>query len=299
MRHALWLALLAAALPDLGCADGVPPTPREQALLVRLVQRNRVVAVSLPETLLSSRQLAWRTLPVGERVARWAELFLERGQTTYVFGLKPGGYVADSLLVQDFKQDCVLFSYRCAELAQTDTPRNAVLWALRTRFAGAPPESVVSTSGGVDYQHPSHLDDSLDMVRSGLWGRDVTEEVGVAVRDAAGTPRYPPGSFAYIPKEQLRLERLEDGDFLYFVADENQPRGRKLRQEGGTPIGHQGIVRRRGDTVYVIHAAISALPGEYEGNRVVRVPLPTYLRRIENWKGVIVTRLAAPPAAPR
>ncbi|HZM16446.1 MAG TPA: hypothetical protein VFE28_10605 [Candidatus Krumholzibacteria bacterium] len=299
MHRAIVLAWLAVSLPALGCANSTPPSAHAEALLVRLLQRNQVAVVSLPETLLAARQTAWRTLPVGERVARWAELFLERGQTTYVFGLKPGGYVADSLLVQDFKQDCVLFCYRCAELAQSDTPRDAVLWALRTRFAGAPPESVVSPSGGVDYQNPAHLDDSLDMVRSGHWGHDVTEEVGVAVRDKAGTTRYPPGSFSYIPSGQLRLERLEDGDFLYFVADENQPRGRKLRQEAGTPIGHQGIVRRRGDTVYVIHAAISALPGEYEGNRVVRVPLTTYLRRIESWKGVIVTRLGSPAAAPR
>ena len=297
--------LCAATIP--ACADQTTP-PRvaraDAAGLAaqrreRLLRRNLDAAVSMPETTLANRQAAWRQLPVGERVARWAEFFLARGATTYLFGLKPGGYVADSLLVQDFRQDCVLFSYRCAELAQTTSPPDAVLWALVTRFAGAPPDSVVSGRGGVDYDSPAHLDDSLDIVRSGLWGRDVTEEVGVAVPDTAGTKRYPPGSFSYIPSTQLRLDRLADGDFLYFVFDENQPRGRKMRQEYGTPIGHQGIVRRAGARVDVIHAAISALPGEYEGNRVVRVSLPTYLRRVESWKGVIVTRLVDPAAQPR
>jgi len=260
--------------------------------LEHLLARNTGPAVSLPETLLAARIAAWHDLAIGARVARWADLFQQRGETTYLFGLKPGGYVADSLLVQDFRQDCVLFSYRCAELAQASSPRDAILRALATRFAGTPPDSVVSASGGVDYNHPSHLDDSLDLVRSGFWGRDVTEEVGVAVRDAAGTTRYPPGSFAYIPSAQLRLDRLADGDLLYFVFDEKSTRGQKMRQEYGTPIGHQGIVSRLGDRVDVIHAAISDLPGEYLGNRVVRVPLATYLRRIESWKGVIVTRLA-------
>ncbi len=303
-NHAARLILLAGAFvgcllaPGSGHDDGMP-VPAEAATvtlestrLERLVARNTDSSVSLPETLLAARLAAWHDLAIGVRVARWAELFERRGETTYLFGLKPGGYVADSLLVQDFRQDCVLFSYRCAELAQAKSPRDAVLQALATRFAGAPPDSVVTMSGGVDYDHASHLDDSLDLVRSGFWGRDVTEEVGVAVRDSAGTTRYPPGSFAYIPSAELRLDRLADGDLLYFVFDESSARGHKMRQEYGTPIGHQGIVRRAGDRVDVIHAAISDLPGEYQGNRVVRVPLTTYLRRIESWKGVIVTRLA-------
>lgn len=297
---AMGAAVLAAAIP--ACAADGPPAiggsgGLTAAQVERLLRRNLNPAVSVPESVLAGRQEAWWHLPVGERVAHWAEFFLWRKATTYLFGLKPGGYVADSLLVQDFRQDCVLFSYRCAELAQTSTPSEAVLWALRTRFAGASPESVVTATGAVDYDHPAHLDDSLDMVRSGLWGRDVTSEVGIAVPDTAGTPRYPPGSFSYIPSTQLRLDRLVDGDFLYFVFDENLPRGRKMRQDTGTPIGHQGIVRRAGAQVDVIHAAVAALPGEYEGNRIVRVSLPTYLRRVESWKGIIVTRLV--DAGPR
>ncbi len=270
----------------------VPPTAElDPARLERLVARNLGAGVSLPESLLAANIAAWRDLPVGERVARWAELFLQRGETSYLFGLKEGGYVADSLLVQDYKQDCVLFSYRCSELARASSPRDAVLRALDTRFAGGTAFEVVSASGSVDYDHASHLDYSLDIVRSGIWGRDVTREIGLAVTDSVGTRRYPAGSFAYIPTDALRLERFADGDLLYFVFDESHPRGRKMREEYGLVIGHQGIVRKRDGDVDVIHAAISDLPGEYRGNRVVRVPLRTYLERVESYKGVIVTRL--------
>lgn len=262
--------------------------------LERLVARNVDARVSLPESLIAANVHAWHELPIGERVARWAELFLQRNETSYVFGLKDGGYVADSLLVQDYKQDCVLFSYRCSELARASSARDAVLRALETRFAGAQAARVVTASGGVDYDDPAHLDYSLDIVRSGIWGRDVTNEIGAAATDSTGTKRYPAGSFTYIPTEAMRLERFEDGDLLYFVFDENSARGRKMRDQYGLVIGHQGIARRADGTVDVIHAAISDLPGEYSGNRVVRVPLRRYLERVESFKGVIVTRLEEP-----
>ena len=266
--------------------------------LERLVARNLGTPASLPESLIAVNMAAWRELPIGERIARWAELFLQRNETSYLFGLKEGGYVAESLLVQDYKQDCVLFSYRCSELARAASPRDAVLRALDTRFAGGRASRVVTASGAVDYNDDAHLDYSLDIIRSGIWGRDVTEEIGVAVRDSVGTNRYPAGSFSYIPTRSLRLERFADGDLLYFVFDESHPRGKKMRQEYGLVIGHQGIARRRDRDVDVIHAAISDLAGEYDGNRVVRIPLRTYLERVESFKGVIVTRLAAVDSGP-
>jgi hypothetical protein len=267
--------------------------------LERLVARNLDAPVSFPESLIAANIEAWRELPIGERIARWAGLYLRRNETSYVFGLKKGGYVADSLLVQDYRQDCVLFSYRCSELARASSPRDAVLRALDTRFAGGQAAKVVTSTGAVDYDDPSHLDFSLDIVRSGIWGRDVTTEIGAAAADSAGTQRYPAGSFAYIPTEDLRLDRFEDGDLLYFVFDENSARGQKMRDLYGLVIGHQGVARRSVDGVDVIHAAISDLPGEYSGNRVVRVPLRTYLRRVESFKGVIVTRLDEPGRSPR
>jgi hypothetical protein len=85
---------------------------------------------------------------------------------------------------------------------------------------------------------------------------------------------------------------------LYFVLDEANEKARTLREKYGLLVGHQGIVDRDGDTVYVIHAAQSDLPGIYAGNRVVRVPLRTYLDRVERFKGVMISRLEE-PAQPR
>jgi hypothetical protein len=274
-----------AAVPAL--ADGLGP-----ARLERLVARNLQPAVSLPESLLDERIAAWAAAPIGTRIVRWAELFLERGDAHYVFGLAAGGYVSDSLLVQDFKTDCVLLTYRCTELARATSARDAIVRALDSRFHGGSPSAVVSSTGGVNYDDPAHLDYSEDAVRAGrLWGRDVTQEVGLAAADTAGTSRYPAGSFMYIPSSRLRMEALRDGDVLYFVLDEHSKRGQRLRREYGLLVGHQGIAARRGADVDVIHAARDDLPGEYAGDRVVRVPLRTYLERVESFKGVLVTRL--------
>jgi hypothetical protein len=255
-----------------------------------VMRRNLNPAVSLPETLLANRMAAWRTRPLGERVSLWARLFASRTDNTYLFGLKQGGYVADSLLVQDHKLDCVLLFYRCTELARAVSPQQAIEIALGTRFAGGDPRQVVSSAGGVNYDNPAHLDYSLDIVRSGTWGRDVTHEVGDAVADSTGLEHSAPGTFWYVPTEKLHPERLHDGDLLFFVLNEKTEHGRKMR-DMGIKIGHQGIAHVEGGTAYTIHAAAKPLTGVYEGNRVVEVPLLTYLRRVDNFKGVIVTRL--------
>jgi hypothetical protein len=262
--------------------------PRD--VLDRMLARNLAPAVSLPTPLIEQHMQEWRDRPVGARIALWADLFRARGDATYRFGLLEGGYVADGLLVQDFKPDCVLFFYRCTDLARSSPAPQAILRALESRFGGATPAPVDSL-GRVDYDNAAHIDFSLDIVRSGRWGRDVTREVGVAIADAAGTSRYPAGSFEYIPSAQLREHNLRDGDHLFFVLDEASQRGRKLRTEYGLVVGHQGIAHIVGDEVYVIHAASKDLPGVYTGNQVVRVLLRTYLERVDSHKGLLVTRV--------
>jgi hypothetical protein len=266
-------------------------TVTDPARLQRLLERNSDPVISLPETLLTERIQTWRALPVGARVARWAQLFATRTDNAYCFGPKPGGYVGDSLLVQDHKFDCVLLFYRCTELARAASARDAILVALSTRFAGGDPAHVVGPTGSVDYNDPAHLDYSEDFAATGLWGRDVTREIGAAVADADGTERYPAGSRYFIPTAAVAKARLQDGDLLFFVLNEKHDGARKLRQQYGLLIGHQGIVHRAGDTVNVIHAASSDLSGVYQGNRVVEVPLATYLQRVDRYKGIMVSRL--------
>jgi hypothetical protein len=269
---------------------GAEVAPRR---LDALLRRNADPAVCLPESLLQARIALWKPLPIGERVARWAALFVARDDNTYCFGPKPGGYVGDSLLVQDFKLDCVSLFYRCTELARAESPRDAVLLALATRFAGGAPDRVVQASGAVDYDDPSHLDYSEDFAATGLWGRDVTREVGDAVADAPGTSRYPAGTRWYIPGAQIHTARLRDGDLLLFVLDEKNVKAQALRRDYGLLVGHQALVDVDGGTVYQIHAAQSPLAGVYAGNRVVRVALATYLQRVERFKGVMVVRMAS------
>jgi hypothetical protein len=263
------------------------PAPR----LDRLLQRNLSPSVSLPEALLAQHLAEWRARSVGERIALWAQLFAGRDDNAYCFGVKPGGYVAESLLVQDFKFDCVSLFYRCTELARADSPRDAVLRALGTRFAGGDPTRVVSVTGGVNYDDPSHLDYSEDFAATGQWGRDVTREVGEAVPDTSGSSRYAANTRWFIPTDRIRVDRLRDGDLLFFVLNEGHEGARKLREQYGLLVGHQGIVHIEKGETYAIHAAQSDLQGIYKGNRVVEVPLLTYLHRVEKWKGVMVSRI--------
>ena len=258
--------------------------------IVALLQRNLDPAVSLPETLLAARIATWRPLPLGERVARWARLFAARNDNRYCFGPKAGCYVAESLLVQDFRLDCVSLFYRCNELARATSPQDAVLWALTTRFAGAELDRVVSASGGVDYDHPAHLDYSEDFAATGIWGPDVTRAAGGAVADAAGTSRYPAGTRWFIPAARVPSARIESGDLLLFVLDEKHPRALALRRDYGLLVGHQALADVANGVTQQIHAAQSPIAGVYTGDHVVRVPLRTYLQRVERFKGIMVVR---------
>jgi len=231
-------------------------------------------------------------LPLGARVGAWARRFLADGRASYCFGLDPAGYVALGRLVLDEKQDCISLLYRCTELARARDGRDALAWALQTRFAGARPADVVDADGRVDYDHPAHLDYSLDMIRSGHWGRDITADLAGARSDTLGTARYPAGSWLWVPEDALVAHELREGDVVWLVLDPADPQARALRDEHGLAIGHVGIVIVEEDVPWLVHAASSALPGWYEGGSVVKVPLAVYLARVERYGGVVVTRFA-------
>lgn len=288
---------IAATAPSATVPTTAAPTPPVALAEERrrvLVQRNSTAGVSLPDTLLTSRIAAWKSLPVGERIVRWARLFARRTDNRYCFGPKAGCYVGDSLLVQDYRLDCVSLFYRCSELARATSPADAIRLALDTRFAGADPNRVVAATGAVDYDNPAHLDYSEDFAATGLWGRDVTREVGDAIADAAGTSRYPAGTRYFIPTARAAKARLRSGDLLLFVLDEKNAKAQALRRDYGLLVGHQAIADVEGGTIYQIHAAQSPLRDVYEGDRVVRVPLATYLQRVERFKGIMVVRIEDP-----
>jgi hypothetical protein len=168
-----------------------------------------------------------------------------------------------------------------------------VVWALRTRFAGAPLDSVVDDRGRVDYDRPEHLDFSLDMIRSGHWGRDVTAGLTGAGPDTAGSSRYPAGSFVTVPEAALVEGELREGDVVWLVLDPTDEDGARLRRTYGLVIGHIGMVIVEDGRIWLVHAASSGLDGWNPGGAVVKVPLAVYLERVGKYSAIMVTRFVS------
>lgn len=229
-------------------------------------------------------------LPTPARIGRWARRFLEADGVEYRFGLGEGGYAAEGDLVRDDRHDCVSLMYRVTELSRATDHRDAVAWALRTRFAGAPLDSVVDGQGRVDYERSEHLDFSLDMIRSGHWGTDITGSLTGAAPDTVGSSHFSAGSFTVVPENALVESELAEGDIIWFVLDPDHPRGGELRREYGLVIGHIGIVIEEEGRPWLVHAASSGLEGWYEGGTVVSVPVAEYLHRVERYSAILVTR---------
>ena len=226
---------------------------------------------------------------VGERIAFWADFFYRQGKAHYLFGLDSGGYVKEGRLCDDFQTDCVLFVYRMTELGRSSTAREAVQFAFGTRFYGASVEDAILADGRVRYEDPSHLDYSEDIFRTGIWGKDETSTVGPTEPDP-GNELFAPDTLFFVRKDKIDESTLQSGDVVYFVLDETNPKGKEARGEG-VLISHLGIVKRSGNGVDLIHAAKSPLEGIYEGGKVEKVPLRTYLDAIDRFKGIVVTRI--------
>jgi len=253
-------------------------------------EQPQLFAPAVMDSLLAAEQ----GRPVPERIGLWARRFLADSTHTYLFGGDAGGYVTEGVLVDDDHLDCVSLVYRATDLARATDSRDAVQVALQTRFPGADPDSLIDAGGRVDYDVPQHLDYSLDMVRSGNWGEDITNWLPGAVRDRHGSARFAKGSFFLVPEQALQTGELREGDILWLVLDPENPAARALRDEHGLVIGHLGIVIVDPDGQrWLVHAASKPLEGRYEGGRVVKVPVKEYLDRVDRFAGVIVTRFPA------
>jgi len=277
------LTVIALLLSTASCAaDADLPAP--------LVERNVGRMALYPPALFDSLLAAEQRRPSAQRIGLWARRFLADPDSEYLFGLKAGGYVAEGLLVSDHKQDCVSLLYRSTELARARNHEDALRLALATRFPGALPDSLIDAEGRVDYDRPEHLDYSLDMIRSGHWGRDITPELTGARPDQAGSARYPAGSFRFVPESALDTRQLREGDIVWFLLDPTHDGARNLREKYGLVIGHIGLLIEKAGEIRLVHAASSGLEGVYEGGRVESVPLALYLERVERFGGVLVTR---------
>ena len=125
--------------------------------------------------------------------------------------------------------------------------REAVQFAFGTRFYGASMAKAVLEDGRVNYDDPVHLEYSEDMIKSGIWGADVSG--GVRRRPARCDrllPRARRTRCATCPPAGIDYTKLQSGDIVWFVGDENEPGAVEKRREG-TMIHHIGILAREGD----------------------------------------------------
>lgn len=279
------LAVIVAAAVARGDDGRRLDSPLERAVALNLAQLD-LADVAAIDSLLRAEQ----ALPTAVRSGLWARRYAAAPGTEYRFGLATGGYVDRGLLVPGLVHDCISLVYRVGELARATSSRHAIELALATRFAGAEPDSVIDRKGRVDYDHPAHLDYSLDMIRSGHWGRDVTAGFAGATLDTVGSSRYRPGSYHYLPGSVLAGAGLQEGDLVWLVLDPAHAAARRLREEHGLVIGHAGIVIRREGELWMVHAASRPLLPWYEQAGVVAVPLREYLLRVERYQAVVVTR---------
>ncbi|MCA9729334.1 MAG: hypothetical protein KC729_16720 [Candidatus Eisenbacteria bacterium] len=275
------LLLCCMIAPVRGSGDSDRLLERFQKMVRSNLDTSHVVASDR----LDAAMRLFQDLPLGERVAAWASWFADLGGIEYRYGRGPGGYVTEGRICQDDSTDCVLFMYRVTELARSTSAEEAVQFAFGTRFYGASIDQAVRDDGTVDYDNEAHLEYSEDMIHSEIWGKDVTESVGLSLEELGG--------IKYVPSASIEYGALQNGDIIWFVGD---PAGTALGSEADpesppTVVQHVGILDRRRGEVDLVHAAARPILGVYDHPGVVRIPLQAYLHRVDRFRGIVVTRL--------
>lgn len=224
---------------------------------------------------IASAQKRLAGLPVGDRIAFWADAFIGTPYDTDPLGK----YVRTERVVCDAEVDCMYLVFRAAELATSDSPVAAEQRALELRFR---------TKGIVNEGRVTNYDERFeyaeDMITSGKWGSDVTAAVG-------GTKVIPGArgrdTITILPVDEISrpdsLARLRDGDIIYFVKD-------PAKRVVGEVIGHLGIIKVEGGVPMLVHASGSKSGPDRPGGGVVKkVLLGDYLSGTK-FIGVQLTR---------
>ena len=207
----------------------------------------------------------------GERIAFFAEQFVG---TPY--DIDPlGTYVTQSVIVSDEKVDCMYLTFRSVELALSSTPAEAVQVALQKRFHS---RGLVSDGKVINYGDRFAYGE--DMISSGKWGKEITEEIGKTVMTQG---KRPGEGISMIPRDEVlhRMGMLKSGDLIFFIK---APR----KRASGEIVGHIGIIRRTEAVdggIYLIHA--NGRKGK--GGTVKEVALRDYVRKMP-FIGVKITR---------
>ena len=179
------------------------------------------------------------SLPVGDRVAFWAEKFVGTPYDPDPLG----EYVRNRAIIADDRVDCMYMTFRTVELAMSKSYAGTVQRALTVRF---------HTRGKLDsHGKVTNYDDryryGIAMIRSGKFGRDVSAEIGrtTPLKGARGI-----NSVDVILNDQAvnSVGNMKNGDIIFFVKD---PEKRKV----GEIIGHIGIVSVKNKGIFLIHAS--------------------------------------------
>jgi hypothetical protein len=227
-----------------------------------------LASAAVPNAQIAALQRQVADRPIGERIAFWADTFVDTPYDPDPLG----DYVRKSVIVDDERVDCMYLTFRAVELALSRDTDEAVAVALDKRFI---------TKGRVADGRVLNYEDRFqygeDMIDSGKWGVEITSRLGQTdvmpgIRGREKVIFLAPGNIIG------NLDRLKSGDIVFFV---NSPE----RMREGEIIGHLGILKREGDDVYLIHAS----GRKNMSGRVKKVLFQEYVRTMP-FSGIRVTR---------
>jgi hypothetical protein len=201
-----------------------------------------------------------KNLPVGERIAEWAESFVGVPYDTEPVG----AYVKNNVIVYDAAVDCMYLTFRAAELALGDSPKGAVDIALDKRFIT---KGLLDKNGKV-VNYDDRFQYGEDMIDSGKWGREITRELGpnISIKGERGR-----ANVDILPREAILAAqgRLRSGDVVFLIK-------KVEKRVVGEIVGHIAVIKREGGKVYMIHA--SGRKGrDAKPSRVKKVGLSDYV----------------------
>lgn len=236
-------------------------------------ENKTMAAMTADDILLAQARMA--KLPLNKRIAIWAGRFIGTPYDTDPLGL----YVRANRIVADEKVDCMYLTFRSVELAQTNTPGEAVNRALSLRFI-----TQGAVADGLVTNYDKRFQYGEDMVMSNKWGRNITADLGATTQIAGSRGK---DVVDILPKNILATralqKKLQDGDIIYWVKD---PKKRVVEEI----VAHLSIVRIKSGKPYLIHAAGDKDRQDRPGGGVVKeVPFADYVRNMR-FIGAFVTR---------
>jgi len=214
-----------------------------------------VVSAFISDDEIAVLQKASAEWALGERIAFWAEQFVDTPYDTDPMG----AYVTGKVIVADDRVDCMYHVFRSVELAKGKDPADSLAAALDLRF----PSKGVAESGQV-LNYEDRFRYGEDMIESGKWGKEITSEMGETVKIRGGRNRQ---YVAMIKKRDIPsvLSKLRNGDIVFFIKD-------PAKRSADEIVGHMGIIKAEEGNIYLI----SAFGQKDRGGKVKKVLFSEY-----------------------